>query len=288
MKHIQLFEAYPYGGSTLKPVDITRPGDVLVFLKSIESVSVALMSQAAFTELGDLLKEKNPYEYEISEVSSDPGLAYVYVLYDPVLGETFGEFKDASFQDETSEVNTWATGESYTPNPNSYKWAIGTRAGVDHPFDTVFVLKRGMVISEDVSSGGREETIKNFLRELRELISKEQEGRKAAEKEEWSKNPQRRDFRDNSGWKEIEIEMYNFSQKFLSNWGKLVKLPEEQKKQIMKQRSTEFNTLLQKAKNILKEWENRLDSEYYNSVLLPAMDQYQLYFERINDLIENI
>jgi hypothetical protein len=39
---------------------------------------------------------------------------------------------------------------------------------VDHPFDTVFVLKRGMVISEDVSSGGREETIKNFLRELRE------------------------------------------------------------------------------------------------------------------------
>jgi len=286
MKHIELFEN-SHVTTTLKPVDITRPGDVLVLLKSLDGVSVALMSQAAFTELGDLLKEENPYEYEISEVSSDPGLAYVYVLYDPDLGENFGEFKDASFQNETSEVMNWATGKSYTPNPNSHKWEIGS-GGEDHPFDTVFVLKRGMVITEDASSGGREETVKNFLRELRELISKEQEGRKAAEKEEWSKNPQRRDFRDNSGWKEIEIEMYNFSQKFLSNWGKLVKLPEEQKKQIMKQRSTEFNTLLQKAKNILKEWENRLDSEYYNSVLLPAMDQYQLYFERINDLIENI
>ncbi len=167
MKHIKLFEAYPYGGSTLKPVDITRPGDVLVFLKSIESVNAALMSQAAFTELDNLLKEKNPYEYEISEVSSDPGLAYVYVLYDPNLGETFGEFKDASFQNETSEVMNWATGKSYTPNPNSYKWEIGS-GGEDHPFDTVFVLKRGMVISEDVSSGGRELTVKNFLRELRE------------------------------------------------------------------------------------------------------------------------
>ena len=128
MKQIELFENSTDGG-TLKPVDITRPGDVLVFLKSIESVSVALMSQAAFTELSDLLKEENPYEYEISEVSSDPGLAYVYVLYNPDLGETFGEFKDASFQDETSEVTNWATGKSYTPNPNSYKWEIGSGGG---------------------------------------------------------------------------------------------------------------------------------------------------------------
>ncbi len=336
MKHIQLFENFS-GATTLKPADITRPGDVLVLFTSgynpNDDFVVALMSQTQYIEFKDLLEiqKKIPPltrevyrhpDWDVYCVYEKPGAAYVYFnlnLYSNggiknniqnghLLGKgtlekgDFWEIKDASFEKNTSDVLYWGKVNKINwvnkgradqwNNPMNPSLNVDIYTTPEPDRDIVFQLKRGWAIEAQMGFGDLVSplTVKKILDDLISSISrefftfykvKEEEIRKAEEK--WLKNPperikKQRDFRDNSGWKEIEMEINNFQQKYIDDWRKIHKLPSQQRNQIRKQRVAEFNTLLQKAKNILKEWENRLDSEYYNSVLLPTLDKYQLYF----------
>lgn len=325
MKHLQLFENFD-DAPTLKPVDITRPGDVLVIFTlspyEADGFSVALMSQVQYVEFEDLLRRRTPpgptdHFYWatpiVLEVYEKPGAAYVY--YNAERGRNSRVFgakgqnwtvKDVSFEKKTSDVLYWAEGvviptgqpgfnggsnqnpsfkdsPEFTPN-NGYE--------VEIEFDIVIVLKRGKVITTELGWGCtvHEQTIE----ELFEIVDEEKERANRAEMFRRNAEPSESqkkvmDFNKNSGWKEIEAEISKIQSSLLSdggprrypNWNTM---SDEQKRNLMQpiytQKAREINTLVQKARKIVKEWENRVDSEWH-SVLLQTLDHYQAYVNQL-------
>jgi hypothetical protein len=142
MKHVKLFENFA-GRTTLKPIDISRPGDVVVFLRG-EVFATGLISQEQFRILEDCLEEsgkprgKSEYGYDLNTTLVDfeqqPGIAYVYHLYRPSFGDIEFWTEGADFEDETVNVMHWATGA----NPNYIDFD-------EEKIDTVIPLKRGML-----------------------------------------------------------------------------------------------------------------------------------------------
>jgi len=296
MKHLQLFENFD-DAPTLKPVDITRPGDVLVIFTlspyEADGFSVTLMSQVQYVEFEDLLRRRTPpgptdHFYwatpKVLEVYEKPGAAYVY--YNAERGRNFRVFgtkgqnwtvKDVSFEKKTSDVLYWAEGVVIPTgqpgfNGGSNQNPSFNKNSFEHPvdeFDIVIVLKRGKVITTELGWGCtvHEQTIE----ELFEIVDEEKERANRAKilNAEPSESQKKvMDFNKNSGWKEITDEIREIQNSLLS-----AGVPSKQK-------AREIHTLVQKARNIVKEWENRVDSEWH-SVLLQTLDHWQAYVNQL-------
>jgi len=296
MKHLQLFENFD-DAPTLKPVDITRPGDVLVIFTlspyEADGFSVALMSQVQYVEFEDLLQRRTPpgptdYFYwavpTVLEVYEKPGAAYVYYnCYEGRNSRAYGTkgqnwtVKDVSFEKKTSDVLYWAEGVVIPTGQPGFNGGTNqnpafNKNSFEHPvdeFDIVIVLKRGKVITTELGWGCtvHEQTIE----ELFEIVDEEKERANRAKilNAEPSESQKKvMDFNKNSGWKEITDEIREIQNSLLS-----AGVPSKQK-------AREIHTLVQKARNIVKEWENRVDSEWH-SVLLQTLDHWQAYVNQL-------
>lgn len=323
MKHLQLFENFD-DAPTLKPVDITRPGDVLVIFTlspyETDGFSVALMSQVQYVEFEDLLRRRTPpgptdHFYWatpiVLEVYEKPGAAYVYYNADRGRNSraygTKGQnwtVKDASFEKKTSDVFYWAEGCVIPTGQPGFNKGSNQNPGYkdneadEEEFDIVIVLKRGKVITTELGWGCtvNEKTIE----ELFEIVDEEKERANRAKilnavPSESQKKVM--DFNENSGWKEIEAEISKIQSspelnpavqgpKKYPNWknSDWNTMSDEQKRNLMQpiytQKAREINTLVQKARKIVKEWENRVDSDWH-SVLLRTLDHYQAYVNQL-------
>jgi hypothetical protein len=91
------------------------------------------------------------------------------------------------------------------------------------------------------------------------------------------------DFNKNSGYKEIarEIQELQRSMGWSRDLENMTEPQKQQRKQFMKQNYMKINTLLQKQRNIAKNWKNKLN-DYYNDVLLTDLDATQRYLDQAN------
>jgi len=170
MKHIKLFETFPFAYSkptpmTLKPLDVSMVGDSVVFFLLGDDMYVTLSSsnkaermvQDIRSIMTNSLGEPDE-EFESSlMIINQPGIAYV--LFEPE-EEPYVSVKGKWFEDQTTEIDYWGTGtpSDELSNPN----------GPGEYDSSVSVLKRDMVISLNAGSQPSSNvfTIPEFLQDL--------------------------------------------------------------------------------------------------------------------------
>ena len=120
MKHIKLFETFPFAYSkqtpmTLKPLDVSMVGDSVVFFLLGDDMYVTLSSsnkaermvQDIRSIMTNSLGEPDE-EFESSlMIINQPGIAYV--LFEPE-EEPYVSVKGKWFEDQTTEIDFWGTG----------------------------------------------------------------------------------------------------------------------------------------------------------------------------------
>ena len=175
MKHIKLFETFPFAYSkptpmTLKPLDVSMVGDSVVFFLLGDDMYVTLSSsnkaermvQDIRSIMTNSLGEPDE-EFESSLMIIDqPGIAYV--LFEPE-EEPYVSVKGKWFEDQTTEIDFWGTGTTSDElsNPN----------GPGEYDSSVSVLKRDMVISLNAGSQPSSNvfTIPEFLKDLESSLA---------------------------------------------------------------------------------------------------------------------
>ena len=175
MKHIKLFETFPFAYSkptpmTLKPLDVSMVGDSVVFFLLGDDMYVTLSSsnkaermvQDIRSIMTNSLGEPDE-EFESSlMIMNQPGIAYV--LFEPE-EEPYVSVKGKWFEDQTTEIDFWGTGtpSDELSNPN----------GPGEYDSSVSVLKRDMVISLNAGSQPSSNvfTIPEFLKDLESSLA---------------------------------------------------------------------------------------------------------------------
>ena len=175
MKHIKLFETFPFAYSkptpmTLKPLDVSMVGDSVVFFLLGDDMYVTLSSsnkaermvQDIRSIMTNSLGEPDE-EFESSlMIMNQPGIAYV--LFEPE-EEPYVSVKGKWFEDQTTEIDYWGTGtpSDELSNPN----------GPGEYDSSVSVLKRDMVISLNAGSQPSSNvfTIPEFLQDLESSLA---------------------------------------------------------------------------------------------------------------------
>lgn len=170
MKHIKLFETFPFAYSkptpmTLKPLDVSMVGDSVVFFLLGDDMYVTLSSSDKAERMVQDIRSiminslgEPDEEFESSlMIVNQPGIAYV--LFEPE-EEPYVSVKGKWFEDQTTEIDYWGTGtpSDELSNPN----------GPGEYDSSVSVLKRDMVISLNAGSQPSSNvfTIPEFLQDL--------------------------------------------------------------------------------------------------------------------------
>ena len=175
MKHIKLFETFPFAYSkqtpmTLKPLDVSMVGDSVVFFLLGDDMYVTLSSSDKAERMVQDIRSimtsslgKPDKEFESSlMIMNQPGIAYV--LFEPE-EEPYVSVKGKWFEDQTTEIDFWGTGtpSDELSNPN----------GPGEYDSSVSVLKRDMVISLNAGSQPSSNvfTIPEFLKDLESSLA---------------------------------------------------------------------------------------------------------------------
>ena len=175
MKHIELFENFSQMGSgqtpmTLKPLDVSMPGDSVVCFSLGDSIYFTLASSDKAERMVEVIRSmmmdsSGAVDTEFDQslmIIDQPGIAYV--LFEPE-EEPNVSVKGKWFEDQTPEIDFWSTGtpSDELSNPN----------GTGEYNSSVSVLKRDMVISLNAGSQpfSEVETIPGFLKNLESSLA---------------------------------------------------------------------------------------------------------------------
>lgn len=172
MKHVKLFENFSL--KVLPPVDISRPGEVVVafmnggryFADADEGFCVTLISESELPMLKRCVSGERklqsmyvPPGYDFEPAPSNvyfetqkPGIAYVYYT-GMTKGDHDCEFVGPEFESKTPHMEYWITGNKNTVNHDNPHILQNWQGVLDgENMDAVFVLKRGMVL--EMGGGG--------------------------------------------------------------------------------------------------------------------------------------
>jgi len=160
MKHVKLFENFSL--KVLPPVDISRPGEVVVAFPGEETFCVTLISESEWPMLQSKIqldpRFSNPaFSQEQNDgywVTQKPGIAYVYYT-GMTKGDHDCEFEGPEFESKTPYMQYWITGNKNIVNYGNPHILQNWQQELDgENWDGVFVLKRGKVLV--MAQGGYE------------------------------------------------------------------------------------------------------------------------------------